>query len=293
MFSKTFLGLVEKIGPSMSFLLILLFGFYTFGATEDKQSFFRMLFLGENIDQIYPLILMLIFFSVVLFAQKNIYKKKYEELLTDVKKRSKDCLGGKLPTNKKLLERTYNIVNLAQKRKESEMMFVALLFFVICLYLLYELKKFSLDTSIKRYRYRLYALRDKLRKHVMEGQVDNENWLFDYLDNSITKSCDMLSELNFGRFIIFWAFDNRDPKFKLAIEDLYQEFKRPENILLEKIDQDYTDILVDFLQERHKVLNYIITKSLKWLFRKGAQGLTVSPETSTFTWFSPIYRTAK
>ena len=59
----------------MSFLLILLFGFYTFGATEDKQSFFRMLFLGENIDQIYPLILMLIFFSVVLFAQKNIYKK--------------------------------------------------------------------------------------------------------------------------------------------------------------------------------------------------------------------------
>ena len=49
---------------------------------------------------------------------------------------------------------------------------------------------------LRKYKYKFYALRDELRDKVISGKIKKHNWVFSYLDSSISKSIVSLKYVN-------------------------------------------------------------------------------------------------
>lgn len=172
-------------------------------------------------------------------------------------------------------------------------------FLIFCLYILYELKEVKIETRDVGYRNRLYALRDKLREGVMEGRIDKNNWLFVYLDSSISTACGFLNWLSIWRLVIVVVDNKKNQKLKQAHKHLKQEFSKPENALLKTVHREYVDILREYLKEKHKKVWWLMTileprvrlRKTRELKRKYIRihELAESPKTSTIDWFSPAY----
>lgn len=191
-------------------------------------------------------------------------------------------------------------------------MFIYLLFLLFCTYIYFELKSIRSKTIVTKSRYRLFALRDKLREHVMEERIKKNNWVFDYIDSTLTKTCDDLDWLNIWRALVVLLTDRNDIKFERARDHLENELKKSKNIFLREIHEEYADILLEYILEKHNFifgcarLFFKIVRNIPIIFRSlikpinqikkivkhGVKELTESPETSTLGTFSPIYKTA-
>jgi hypothetical protein len=63
---------------------------------------------------------------------------------------------------------------------------------------------------ILKYRYNLYAFRDKFRDSTISGSIDNKDWTFDYLDSSISKAINELPLANFWTFLTLTLIHKND-----------------------------------------------------------------------------------
>ena len=152
---------------------------------------------------------------------------------------------------------------------------------------LFRLRK---ETIVLQHQFRLYALRDALREHVMQGKVRADNWVFQYLDSSIAKSISQLSTLSVWRVLSLMLFYPRNQRTKVALEQLAREMKKPHNAPLASIYLHYIAELGFFLTKRHMVLRYSLRtlveliRAQSWTREKYRQArtlLTAAPETST------------
>ena len=62
--------------------------------------------------------------------------------------------------------------------------------------------------------YRLFALRDSLRQKAIYGDIDPQDWLFGYLDESISKLVSALPKLNIYFCLILFFTHRKQPKFR-------------------------------------------------------------------------------
>lgn len=101
--------------------------------------------------------------------------------------------------------------------------------------------------------YKVYQLRDKLRHLVIVGKIAKENWVFQYLDSTLTKSAHRLGGVGLYVIITSIIVHRKDESLIRAKDHLFNELSKPENSELADI---YMETLVTYgryLVEKHQI----------------------------------------
>lgn len=175
-------------------------------------------------------------------------------------------------------------------------MLVATLLGFIVLIAIDRLWMFDVATRVRAHQFRLYAVRDKLRDAAMAGQVNPRNWVFQYLDSSITKTIDVLPRLNCWSIILVVLWHWGDKSIVVRQAHLKRELKKSSNAALAAIHLDYMSEIGYFIVNRHTTFRFPLiqvfraVKAGQWIgghARRVKELLTEAPETSTLADFVP------
>lgn len=101
-----------------------------------------------------------------------------------------------------------------------------------------------------KYRYRVYALRDKLRQKAIDGKISPHSWVFDYLDSSFSKIIGQLDTLSIYKVGVLAILHKKDKGMQRFRKKISAELRKNEE--LDSIYQDYGKLLFEFFVERHK-----------------------------------------
>ncbi len=140
-------------------------------------------------------------------------------------------------------------------------------------------------------RFKLFALRDQLRDAAISGEVPENKW-FAYLDTTITKSIDKLSELTVWEVSGLFVSYRHDESILRAQTALFRALSQEEN---QKLAQIYGELVVrigEVLFFRHLGTRYAMyavvfcARRARGLKKKFAEIVTVAPETSTLAHYT-------
>jgi len=172
-------------------------------------------------------------------------------------------------------------------------MLIYLISILILLRGLERLTNSGREVRLEECRYRLYALRDKLREMAMKGEVESSSWLFGYLDSSIAKTIRVLPRFSLWRMLAMYLAYKNDPRVSEARRHLGQSLARPENRRFAEIHTEYIGLMVTFLIRRHltsvgvSLLAFSVFAGIKRVLRDTTEVATESPEASTLTDYCP------
>lgn len=168
-------------------------------------------------------------------------------------------------------------------------------FIVACFVMLDRAIRENKQTLIIQHRYGLYAHRDSIREDAIRGVINPKQWLFAYLDSSITKMISVLPKLTIWRAISLHASHRGDERLVASISQLKRELSKPDNKVLADSHERFTKMTGMFLFARHSLLRRTVWSTLiavhlflrvqNWI-RNAVRSLTVAPETSTFEDFT-------
>lgn len=163
-----------------------------------------------------------------------------------------------------------------------------LIIFITILSLLFLLErafKTRTETKVLKYSNCLYALRDELRERVIQGDINKNDWVFDYLDSSITKTITQLSKISFYTLLIIYLIRNRDPYFNKAQKHLERALKKPGKAPIKNIHDRYVKILDNYILDKHLIsltsLPFSIWLTTKGIYKNLTKQATEYPEFST------------
>jgi hypothetical protein len=148
-----------------------------------------------------------------------------------------------------------------------------------------------IDLVLLDTRFKLFALRDKLRNAAIAGEVPENKW-FEYLDTTITKSIDMLPGLTVWEVAGLFAAYRQDESVLRAQTALFQALGQDENKHLAHIYAELVVRIGEVLFLRHLGTRYLmsgvvfVARRAQGLKKKFAQIVTVAPETSTLTQYT-------
>ncbi|MFC1475398.1 hypothetical protein ACFLQW_00165 [Candidatus Zixiibacteriota bacterium] len=172
-------------------------------------------------------------------------------------------------------------------------MFIYLIAILVILYSIDRLRQSARDTRVEEYRYRLYAVRDKLREMAINEEVSSDYWLFAYLDSSIAKTISILPKFSIWRVLaMYYAYKN-DPRISAARNHLNQSLAKPQNRLFTEIHGEFLVTTVRFLVGRHIPMigvSLMTAAAYSWIDRKlrsVTEVATETPEASTLNEFCP------
>lgn len=135
-------------------------------------------------------------------------------------------------------------------------------------------------------RFRLFALRDELRRGGFSGAAPQNKW-FEYLDTTITKAIDVLPHINAWEALALLAAYAKDKSVWAAHIELSEALEQPENHALSEVYDKYLDCIVDLLAERHRTSGRVLVTTARAVGRMAhlknrlAEIITIAPETST------------
>jgi hypothetical protein len=179
-----------------------------------------------------------------------------------------------------------------------------MLFIIITfLFLVHFLEKSyrgRIETNTLQYQYCLYALRDELREYVIKGEVNKDDWVFDYLDSSITKTISYLQSISIYKICVVYLIYRGDAKFRQARKHLERELNKPEKTPLKQVDDKLFIILTKYLISRHMGLGLLshlaiipiafiksVVENLKAKWEEYTKQAIESPQYSTIDRFCP------
>jgi hypothetical protein len=172
-------------------------------------------------------------------------------------------------------------------------MVIIILVTLLLLFLLDTARKAQVKTRELAYQYRLYALRDELREKVIQGAIDRDDWVFDFLDSSIAKSISLIHYISVYRLLVVFFVHRRDPAFHGLQKHLDYELDKPDKLCLKEIRNEFAKTIADYLGDRHWELKLLGRVAFIWItvwtnFKSLiAHQVTEYPETSTIEQFSP------
>jgi hypothetical protein len=147
---------------------------------------------------------------------------------------------------------------------------------------------------IRKTQLSLYKLRDKLRQKAYEGSIEKNQWMFDYLDSSISKTICNLPFINLWNVILLLQLhkNNKDNlhDFKHHLELAYKKNKEFKNL-----HQEFSQIILNHIIHSHIIIIalFIISHlTIKWLkninkfLYKTIDGVTDLPENSTSEFYA-------
>lgn len=147
-----------------------------------------------------------------------------------------------------------------------------------------------------KYKYKFFALRDKLRQSVIDGRIDKNDWVFDYIDTSISRTVSELDNLNLYSSVMLMKYHKNDAFIKAFRIQLQESLKR--NHVLTALFEEYGSISSAYIIEKHILLKLLlifgiksVTSTFRWLqkvtryFNRVALSLRFWPETSSISRF--------
>ncbi|MES2652965.1 MAG: hypothetical protein V4663_14580 [Bacteroidota bacterium] len=177
-------------------------------------------------------------------------------------------------------------------------MIVAILIVALFFYLLFKQFRIFL---YRKYELKLFTLRDKLRMAVIDGEIENTDWTFYYLDSSISKMTKRFKMLNIFHAMYLRSYHKNDQR--LIDFKKHLRISLDKNAKLKEIYDEYQKILNSYVFEKHIVLfsvtaiaiyGYLrsVTKFKKWKLntKDSINRLIFSPETSTSDEFIGNYK---
>jgi hypothetical protein len=166
------------------------------------------------------------------------------------------------------------------------------------LFMLEDVRRSMHSTLALEYQYRLFALRDELRAHIIANPELTKSWVFAFLDSTITKLVTLLPTLSIWKMISLLFMYRNSQRMRVHRANLEREYKKPENAKFEQIELKLMAVMGKYIEKRHAamlgVLNFLIFKVLKNMVtavqnvRKDSLVVTVeAPETSTLNEHCP------
>ena len=147
--------------------------------------------------------------------------------------------------------------------------------------------------AIRRNQFRLYALRDELRELAMSGEVSADDWVFRYLDTSLTRAVSELHRLNLSYVIVAAVLYRGDQRLNDVRKQLEVELCSRENALLVRIHGEYLGVLLNALFERNPLarlfLLHLPVRAIGWTRRvsSAVEYWTEIPSTATLERMAP------
>lgn len=176
-------------------------------------------------------------------------------------------------------------------------MLYAAIFILIALALLDNSTRMAKKEMITyKFRFRLFALRDKLRNSLISDEIQRSNW-FGYMDTTITKTITLLPNMNIWEIFLIGYLHRNNQQILSAQKRLDNALNQEENTVLASINDELTTCVFEYLKARHKAL-YKVSESLWFLIKfysytqdsrtqyNLAKIVTTSPETSTLSQFA-------
>jgi len=170
------------------------------------------------------------------------------------------------------------------------------LFVVICIILIFVVAKRKLDNQVAelRYKYALYALRDKIRLAAINKEIDPEKtWLFQYYDQSFSKQIKYSSRLNIVTILYYWVRHIEEEDLSKFMDDLIDESEK--NPIFKEVRKEFLDATLNYVIDQNKLLiTYVVQPILKTILgfknlekraRRIAGSIMVVPETSVSRFF--------
>lgn len=168
------------------------------------------------------------------------------------------------------------------------------------------------ENLVVKYRFRFYALRDKLRWLVAEDDQIARQWVFDYFDSSLSRATVILPDLSFWELIFLYNKHRNDESLTALRQQLEDQLSRPEHVKLKEIEVEYIGLLAAYFFERSVVLvglgnlvygiflmiqmlrwtriKQVLIDMKAWLSHRGnrfVELVIISPETSTLAECAP------
>lgn len=166
---------------------------------------------------------------------------------------------------------------------------------ILIVFLMDQLFKLRQTCLVEKHRFRLYALRDELRELAMRGEASPGNWVFQYLDSSISKSIDVLPSISVWRVIPIVYQNRHDRRTSLRFDQLLRELKKRQNSPLARVYGRYLLEIGRFVSHRHDTILVVVNTVSRLLNATGwvhrgikiiKNTLTSAPQTSTLPEFA-------
>jgi len=171
------------------------------------------------------------------------------------------------------------------------------------LVLLDRARRESRKTLAMECRYRLFAIRDELRAHVIQHPELTKQWVFHYLDSTITKFVSQLPNLSLWHMSALVLTYGKDQEFETHRKHLEIEYAKPENRKFKVVEVELMSAVGQYLSKKHSGAAFMFRGLLacgrsvslvrKWaivLRKERTRSLEVmveAPETSTLRDYCP------
>jgi hypothetical protein len=124
---------------------------------------------------------------------------------------------------------------------------------ILVVLILFQWMRSGRDAArIHKYRYRLFALRDRLRRIAIEDTTLGRNWLFPYLDSTLSRAIHALPDLSAWQALclIPVAYYRRDQLFMIH-KYLASELEKAKNAPFKKIYEEMWNEISNHMIDRH------------------------------------------
>lgn len=150
-----------------------------------------------------------------------------------------------------------------------------------------SLRRGRIELLLIEMRFKLFALRDELRRGVIEERMPDNNW-FEYLDTSITRAIDLLPTITIWEAVALIVRYRDDEDIRAAHYTLIKEFSTDDNKPFAPVYANFVMCLTEILFRRHIGIRFGISAVIKGIgrargFKRWAgEIITLAPETSTY-----------
>jgi hypothetical protein len=111
------------------------------------------------------------------------------------------------------------------------------------------------EAHIMKYRYRLYALRDRLRRIAIEDTRIGKNWLYPYMDSTISDTINMLPNMSgWQTLALIPVSHSRHDRLLVVLNQLRHELSKPANAPVREIYTEMWQEIANQLSDRHFVI---------------------------------------
>jgi hypothetical protein len=112
------------------------------------------------------------------------------------------------------------------------------------------------DARLHEYRYRFFALRDRLRRIAIEDGKMGRSWLFPYLDSTISNAIYMLPDMSAWQVLALtpWAHHQQD-RISAIHSQLNRELTKPRNAPMRAVYEDMWMVIAQQFVSRHFVMS--------------------------------------
>ena len=146
-----------------------------------------------------------------------------------------------------------------------------------------------------KFKYKLFELRDRLRRMAIEGEIDCDSWIFSYFDTSFSKAIQSYYWITMFRMFVLAVKHEDDPALERFRTRMEAEVGQ--NKSLKDLQDEYIEAAKIYMIEQHKVSIYLVKPFVYFIFgaaavakrvEENSRGVIVYPETSTSRKYSDV-----